>query len=95
MSGDDDGAVCCCSVCGGINVEYAVWYDPNADVTGDVFGTFNSGDNTFCSDCDDNHDLVDKGAEPERFAKLRRKHRAKEKREAEAAEKAARKGARP
>lgn len=82
-SGAAPNVECCCSRCGGIDVSYAVWYHPNAaDTTGEIFGSWNAGDNTFCDDCDEPTDLVDKSAEPERFAKLRDKAVRREARDA-------------
>jgi len=43
----------CCTVCGSLNVGYAVWYYPNASHQDfDVFGSWNNGDNSHCPDCD-------------------------------------------
>lgn len=64
----------CCAVCGSSDVSYAVWHRPNTNEIGDIFGSWNAGDNTFCDDCDDCTNLVDKGAEPELFAKARAKY---------------------
>lgn len=72
----------CCAVCGSPNVSYAIWHHPNnEDTDGDVFGSWNAGDNTFCDDCDDNSDLVDKGAEPKAFEAARAKWRDRQWRE--------------
>jgi hypothetical protein len=48
-----------CTVCKGTNVEMAMWVNPNTNEVGGDFGTFNYGDNTFCNDCGENHDLED------------------------------------
>lgn len=76
----EDTATVCCAECGSIQVEYAVWHDPNTGVTGDVFGSWNAGDNTFCVCCDIegrdcNAPLVDKGADPQLFRKARAKYK--------------------
>lgn len=68
----------CCATCGSIHVEYAVWYSPNTGETGEIFGSWNAGDNTFCADCDmedrnPNSDLLDEGEDPVLFKKLRAK----------------------
>jgi hypothetical protein len=47
-----------CKECGGTNVQAAFWVDPNTHEVFDGFGTWNSGDNTWCADCDDNTDLT-------------------------------------
>lgn len=67
---------CCCSVCGSLLVEYTVWYDPNTRETGEMFGSWNAGDNTFCADCsvegrNPNPDLLDEKAEPDKFKAAR------------------------
>lgn len=55
----------CCAVCGSLRVQYAVWHSPNTGEVGELFGSWNAGDNTFCADCDEegracNAPLVDK-----------------------------------
>jgi hypothetical protein len=47
-----------CSVCGSDDVEWAVWYDAKAKAVGDNFGSWNNGDNTYCSNCEDNTNLI-------------------------------------
>ena len=64
-----------CSVCGSPNVSYAVWYRPNTEEVGESFGTPNYGDNTFCDDCDANHDLLSKGVDDEKFQALLEKYK--------------------
>lgn len=64
----------CCSKCGGMNVEYSTWYNPNTGETGDIFGSWNAGDNTYCCDCGENTDLIDGSADPEEFLAARAKH---------------------
>lgn len=64
----------CCARCGGLNVEYTVWYRPNTDEPGEMFGSWNAGDNTFCNDCELNTELLDGGAEPEEFLAARARH---------------------
>ena len=65
-------------VCGSLRVDYAVWYSPNTGEVGDLFGSWNAGDNTFCVDCDiegrdANPDLLDHSIDPALFKKLRAK----------------------
>ena len=43
-----------CKVCGGTNVQYAAWVNPNTNEVLECFGTPNYGDNTYCVDCDAN-----------------------------------------
>jgi len=76
-----DGNTVCCSRCGGLRVEYAIWHNPNSGENGEAFGSWNAGDNTYCADCDDNTDLVAAASEPQRFQRLRRK-RIRQEREA-------------
>lgn len=97
----DDGPECCCAICGSVNVEYAVWHNPNTGAVGELFGSWNAGDNTFCADCDmegrdPNPPLLDVGLDPKEFAKLR-KLRAKldEKAAKQEADEAARQRAAP
>jgi hypothetical protein len=54
----------CCAVCGSLDVQYAIWSNPNTGENGEMFGSWNAGDNTFCADCDmegrdPNPDLID------------------------------------
>ena len=63
----------CCAECGGSDVSYAIWHRPNTDENGDVFGTWNSGDNTFCDDCDDCTNLIDKDGDGDLFVAARQK----------------------
>ena len=77
----DQKIECCCAVCGSATVEYAVWHNPNTGSVGELFGSWNNGDNTFCADCnmegrDPNPPLLDQSLDPKEFAKLR-KRRAK------------------
>lgn len=65
----------CCERCGSFDVEYAAWYAPNTGDVNDAFGTWNNGDNTYCSECDDNVDLVDESAEPEKFRRAQDRRR--------------------
>lgn len=72
----------CCSVCGSDQVQYAVWFSPTTLETYDVFGTWNSGDNTFCETCDvegrdPNADLLDVDADPKAFKAKRAKFMAR------------------
>jgi hypothetical protein len=60
-------ATVCCAKCGGLNVEYTVWFNPNTEEVGEAFGSWNAGDNTFCADCEENTDLVDYGSDPDHF----------------------------
>lgn len=77
---------CVCSVCGSPNVEYAAWYNPNTREVGEVFGSWNYGDNTYCQDCGENHDLASfDGAMPDEYkraTKLYAKWQRKQAREA-------------
>ncbi len=68
-----DDAKVCCADCGGSDVSYAIWYRPNDDQNGDVFGSWNSGDNTFCDDCDDCTNLIDRDGDRELFVAARQK----------------------
>jgi len=63
-----------CTVCGSDNVSYAVWFHPNTKAVGDVFGTFNHGDNSFCADCEGRH-LLSRGVDDEWFAELLKKYK--------------------
>lgn len=68
--------VVCCKVCGSINVQYAIWHNPNTGEVGECFGSWNAGDNTFCADCDAedrnaNPDLIHATDDAKLFAKLR------------------------
>jgi hypothetical protein len=47
-----------CSQCGSDNVKWAVWWDPKTKETGENFGSWNSGHNTYCGDCSDNTRLL-------------------------------------
>ena len=67
----------CCAACGSLQVEYAVWYSPNTGQSGEIFGSWNAGDNTFCADCDmegrnPNPSLLDSSVEPVAFKRARR-----------------------
>lgn len=66
----------CCRACGSLNVEYAVWFNPNTERVNDIFGTFNQDDSVFCFDCE-RTDLLSASDDPELFAKLRAKHKKK------------------
>ena len=73
----DQAPDCCCAVCGSTNIEYAVWHNPNTGTIGELFGSWNAGDNTFCADCDmegrdPNPPLLDQSLDPKEFAKLRK-----------------------
>lgn len=61
----------CCSQCGGVNVQHAVWMESNTGLVLEHFGTPNFGDNTYCADCDDATDLVSAGVDADRFRSLR------------------------
>jgi len=73
----DQKIECCCAVCGSTNIEYAVWHNPNTGVVGELFGSWNNGDNSFCADCDmegrdPNPPLLDQSLDPKEFVKLRK-----------------------
>jgi hypothetical protein len=77
---DNNGPVtCCCAVCGSLRVQYAAWYSPNEGTcSGELFGSWNAGDNTFCADCDmegrdPNPPLVDKDCDPKDFKAARKR----------------------
>lgn len=71
-----------CAECGSPNVSYAIWYHPNTGATGDVFGSWCAGDNSFCDDCDDCTDLISRDSNPgnDTFARKLAEYRAKERR---------------
>ena len=48
-----------CSVCGGTDVEHAMWVEVNGERVSEPFGTWNYGDNCWCNDCREHHPLVD------------------------------------
>lgn len=41
-----------CSSCKSTNVEHVMWVCPNSDEVGEVFGTWNQQDTSFCNDCE-------------------------------------------
>ena len=53
----DDGE-CVCSVCGSENVQHAMWVSVNTGDVHDEFGSWCSGDNSWCEDCDEHTELV-------------------------------------
>ncbi len=63
-----------CLECGSDNVEYTVWYNPNTDETGDMFGSWNFGDNSYCNDCEENRPLLSRGEDEKKFDELREKY---------------------
>lgn len=71
------GDATCCTVCGGMNVQYAVWYRPNGGHQDfEMFCSWNAGDNTFCWDCevngrDPNPPLVCADADREEYLNAR------------------------
>lgn len=48
-----------CSVCGGTNVEHAMWVAMNEDRSAGEFGTWNYSGSAHCNDCGENQTLVD------------------------------------
>jgi len=74
-----------CAKCGGTNVQHAMWVSLNEGDDGcivDTFGSWCDGDNSWCNDCDEPTQLVDRdGGFPEDFraaAKLAREREAAE-----------------
>lgn len=65
------GPSVCCTVCGGIQVSYAVWFRPLSGETGDIFGSWNQEDSSFCDDCEEGGTLLDRDIDPDRFYQLR------------------------
>jgi hypothetical protein len=57
-----------CAACGGANVEIAVWFEPNAGVVVEPFGSGSCTDTNWCRDCDGHVELVDDHALPKRRA---------------------------
>ena len=77
----DHDVECCCGLCGGTRVQYAVWRNPNTGEVGEEFGSWGATDSKFCADCDEegrdpNPRLVDKGGDVADFIRLRAKWRA-------------------
>lgn len=47
-----------CSKCGSDNVEHAMWVNPNTNVVGDLFGSWNEEDSAFCNHCESHGTLT-------------------------------------
>lgn len=46
-----------CAVCGGDRVQHAMWVSLNDNAVLDDFGSWCSGDNSWCDDCDEHVEI--------------------------------------
>ena len=49
-----------CAVCGSENVQHAMWVNVNTSEVLGEFGTWCDGDNSWCEDCDEHTELVER-----------------------------------
>lgn len=52
-----------CSRCGSEDVQYAVWFNPNTEEVGEIFGSWGEEDSSFCCSCEENGTLVETSEE--------------------------------
>lgn len=64
MSADTKKTVTVCAVCGSQAVQHAMWVNVNTDEVNDEFGTWCNGDNSWCEDCSDHTELVEREIAP-------------------------------
>ena len=60
MNKTNKTTVTVCSVCGSENVQHAMWVSVNTGDVNDEFGTWCSGDNSWCEDCGEHTELVER-----------------------------------
>jgi hypothetical protein len=62
MTNGTEKTIMVCAVCGSENVQHAMWVSVNTGDVHDDFGSWCSGDNSWCEDCEEHTDLVEKPA---------------------------------
>lgn len=49
-----------CAVCGGADVQHAMWVSLNTNAIHEAFGGWCYGDNNYCPNCDDHTEIIEK-----------------------------------
>jgi hypothetical protein len=60
MADDRPKLLYVCAKCGSDNVQHAMWVNVNTNEVHDIFGSWCHGDNSWCEDCEEHTQLVEK-----------------------------------